>query len=109
MRVFCKISLRYETRREQLEDVISRVGAMLRDHSRVESASAWIRLAKLADNALQLEMQAYVLTRDYDEFTAVREDLLLHVMEIVEDCGTSFAYPSPTVYLTGEAEMPPKH
>jgi MscS family membrane protein len=107
MRVFCKISLRYETRREQLEDVISRVGAMLRDHSRVESASAWIRLAKLADNALQLEMQAYVLTRDYDEFTAVREDLLLHVMEIVEDCGTSFAYPSPTVYLTGEAEMPP--
>ncbi len=106
MRVFCKIALRYETRREQLEQVLAQVGTMLRDHPRVESASAWIRLAKLADSALQLEMEAYVLTRDYDEFTAVRESLLLRVMGILEDCGTSLAYPSQTVYLAGDAEIP---
>ena len=105
MRVFCKIGLRYETRREQLEQVLEGVGTMLRDHPRVESASAWIRLAKLADSALQLEMQAYVLTRNYDEFTAVRENLLLRVMDIVKDCETSLAYPSQTLYFAGNEEM----
>jgi MscS family membrane protein len=77
---------------------------MLRDHARIESATAWIRLAKLADSALELEMQAYVLTRDYDDYTAVRENLLLRVMDIVEGCGTSLAYPSQTVYIAGASE-----
>jgi len=104
MRVFCKICLRYETSREQLERVLAQVSAMLRDHPRVESASAWIRLSRLAESALELEMQAYVLTRDFDDFTAVRENLLLRVMDIVESCGTSLAFPSQTVYLANESE-----
>jgi MscS family membrane protein len=106
MRVFCKISLRYETTREQLERVLTQVSTMLRDHPRVESSSAWIRLARLADSALQLEMQAYILTREYDDYTAVRENLLLRVMDIVESCGSSLALPSQTVYLAGTSEVP---
>jgi MscS family membrane protein len=106
MRVFCKFCLRYETSRQQLQRVITQVGAMLREHPSIESATAWIRLAKLADSALELEMQAYVLTRDYDEYTAVRENLLLRVMDIVEGCETSLAYPSQTVYLAGNSEAP---
>jgi MscS family membrane protein len=106
MRVFCKVGLRYETSRVQLERVLTQVSTMLREHPRVESATAWIRLAKLADSALELEMQAYVLTRDYDDYTAVREDLLLRVMDIVEGCGTSLAFPSQTVYLAGKSEAP---
>lgn len=106
MRVFCKVGLRYETSRGQLEAVLTQVSTMLRDHPRIESSTAWIRLAKLADSALELNMQAYVMTRDYDEYTAVREDLLLRVMDIVESCGTALAFPSQTVYLAGAAEGP---
>ncbi|PSH05395.1 MAG: hypothetical protein CXZ00_01490 [Acidobacteria bacterium] len=106
MRVFCKIGLRYETSRKQLEEVLRQIGTMLRDHPRVESETAWIRLAKLADSALELEMQAYVLTREYNEYATVREDLLLRVMDIVESCGTSLAFPSQTVYLARESEVP---
>jgi MscS family membrane protein len=102
LRVFCTVGLRYETSRDQLERVLQQVGTMLREHPRVESTTAWIRLAKLADSALELEMQAYVLTRDYDDYTAVRENLLLRVMEIVESCGTALAYPSQTVYIAHE-------
>ncbi len=105
MRVFCKVGLRYETSRAQLERVLVEVGAMLLKHPRVEASTAWIRLAKLADSALELEMQAYVLTRDYDDFTAVRENLLLRILDIVDECGTSLAFPSQTVYLSETPEM----
>jgi MscS family membrane protein len=102
MRVFCKIGLRYETTREQLERVLAQVTTMLHEHPRVESATAWIRLAKLADSSLELEMQAYVMTREFNDFAAVRENLLFRVMDIVESCGTSLAFPSQTVYMAQE-------
>ena len=56
-------------------------------------------------------MQAYVLTRDYDDYTAVREDLLLRVMDIVESCGTLLTSLSQTVLRasepkTAEAQTP---
>jgi MscS family membrane protein len=104
MRVFARIGLRYETSREQLEAVLAKVTAMLRGHPRVESTSAWIRLARLGESALELEMQAYVMTREFSDFTAVREELLMSVMEIVESCGTSLAFPSRTVYIANEQE-----
>jgi MscS family membrane protein len=84
--------------------VLAKVTAMLRGHPRVESTSAWIRLARLGESALELEMQAYVMTREFSDFTAVREELLMSVMEIVESCGTSLAFPSRTVYIANEQE-----
>lgn len=88
MRIFCTLSLSYQTSRAQLEAVLEQAGAMLRQHPRLESSSAWIRLANFTGNGLALEMQAYVLTRNYDDYTTVREDILLGVMSIVERCGT---------------------
>jgi MscS family membrane protein len=104
MRIFCTITLSYPTSREQMEAVLEQAGAMLREHPRVEKPTTWIRLAKLAPGGIELEMQAYVLTREYDEYTRVREDILLHIMNIVESCGTSLANSTQTVYLAREPE-----
>jgi MscS family membrane protein len=106
MRIFGKLGLRYETTQEPLKKVLTQVAAMLRDHPRVETATAWIRLAKLAEGSMELEMQAYVLTRDYDDYAAVREDLLLRIMDIVEACGTALSSPSQTVFLAREPKAP---
>ena len=37
-------------------------------------------------------------TTDADEFRAIREDVLLRVMDVVGDAGTGFAFPSHTKY-----------
>jgi MscS family membrane protein len=102
MGIFCTLSLAYATHREQLEAVLAEIGAMLREHPRLEHASAWIRLAKLAATGIELEMQAYVFTRDYDDYATVREDLLLRVMSIVEHNGTWLANSSQSICLTSE-------
>ncbi len=46
-----------------------------------------------------MEIFCYILTRDYNEFLAIREDILLRIMDIVDAAGTGFAFPSQTVYL----------
>ena len=46
-----------------------------------------------------MEIFCYILTRDDAEFLAIREDILLRIMDIVDAAGTGFAFPSQTVYL----------
>jgi MscS family membrane protein len=97
--------VRYETTPDQLRYLLAEVRRMLYEHSEVESQSARIRLASLDNNGLALEIFSYVLTRDFTEFTAIREDLLLRIMEIVEKSGSAFAFPSRTVYLNRDASI----
>jgi len=58
-----------------------------------------VRLTELGASSINVELVSYVMTQDFNEFAAVREDLLLHIMHLVEDSGTGFALPSQTLYL----------
>ena len=104
MRIFCTLGLSYETSRAQLEAVLQQAGAMLRQHPRVEASSAWIRLANLSSSGIELEMQAYVLTRDYDDYSRVREEILLRVMDAVESCGIPLTSVAQTVRTAAEPQ-----
>jgi MscS family membrane protein len=94
-----KVSLRYETVPEQLRYVLAEVRRMLYEHPKVDAGSARVRLAELATSSIDLEIFCYVLTTDHSEFTAIREDLLLRIMDIVGESGTGFALPAHTVYM----------
>jgi len=94
------LSVKYETTPDQLRYLLAGVRRMLYEHPSVEQRSANIRLANFSPSALSLEIASYVLTTDATEFNAIREDLLLRIMEIVREAGTDFAFASSTVYLT---------
>jgi MscS family membrane protein len=92
--------LRYETSPDQLRYVLAEVRRMLYEHPKVDVSSARVRFAELANSSLNVEIFSYLLTTDQGEFTAIREDLLLRIMEIVDKAGTGFAFPSRTMYVT---------
>jgi MscS family membrane protein len=94
-----KIGLRYETTPDQLRYVLAEARRLLYEHPKVETASARIRFTGLEDSWLALEIFSYILTRDAAEFNAIREDILLRLMDIVSDAGTGFAFPSQTLYI----------
>ena len=99
------LAIRYETSAEQLRYLLAEVRRMLYEHPKVESQSASIRFANFDTSALRLEISCYVLTRDADEFAAIREDLLLRIMTIVEASGSGFAFPSQTLYLSRDSGL----
>jgi MscS family membrane protein len=98
------VSVRYTTSSDQLRYLLAEIRRMLYEHPRVETSSANIRLANFDVSALRLETTAFVLTTDANEFNAVREDLLLRIMDIVTKSGSDFALPAQTVYLTRGTE-----
>lgn len=95
-----KLGLRYETSPDQFRYVLVQVRRLLYEHPKVETEGARSRFVSFDESALTMEIFCYVLTRDYNEFLAIREDILLRIMDIVEAAGTGFAFPSQTVYLS---------
>ena len=95
------LGLRYETTPDQLRFVLVELRTMLYAHPMI-AANPRIRLVKLAESSLDLEIFAYVPTADYDEFLAVREDIYLRIMDIVAQSGTSLAFPSQTTYTASD-------
>jgi MscS family membrane protein len=45
-----------------------------------------------------IEMQAYVTTGDWEEFLAIREDLLLRIIDTIAANGSGIAFPSQSIY-----------
>jgi MscS family membrane protein len=93
------LGLRYETTAEQLRFILVEIRRMLYAHPRVTPDPARIRFVGFGAYSLDLEVFAYVDTRDYGEYLEIAEDLNLRIIDLVEAAGSSFAFPSQTLYL----------
>jgi len=93
------IDLRYETKPEQLRYVLAKLRALLLAHPMVTPEPARVRFIGYGASSLNLEVFAYVGTKDWNEFLGVQEDIFLRMMDVVAESGTSFAFPSQTLYF----------
>jgi MscS family membrane protein len=93
-------SLRIETQAEQLRFVLDRVQSMLDQHPAIEAGSCRVRVMSFVGAAFQMELFAYGKTGDWAQFTAIRQDVILKIADIVEASGTRFAAPTQLTYLS---------
>ena len=93
------IGLRHETTPEQLRYVLVKLRELLLGHPRVAPDSTRVRFIGFGASSLDVQVSGYVATRDSAEFAAIREDILLRVMDTVEQAGTALAFSSQTLYL----------
>lgn len=99
------LNLRSETKADHLRFILSEVRRLLYSHPKVESTTVRVRLIDVAGAAPTVEIVAYILTQDFNEFAAVREDVLLRIMDIVDNSGTGLALPAQTLYLGRDAGL----
>jgi len=92
------IGLRYETTPDQMRFVLASLREMLLAHPRVTEDPARVRAVGFGQSSLDVDIFAYVRTADWNEYLAVQEDIVLRIMDIVRAAGTSFAFPSRTIY-----------
>lgn len=93
------LGLRYETKPEQLRYVIANLREMLLGHPKVSPDWLHVRFHGFGAYSLDIELFAYIRTKQWLEYRAIREDINLRIMDIVKDAGTGFAFPSQTAYL----------
>jgi MscS family membrane protein len=93
------LQLVYETTPDQLRLVLVRLRELLLEHPKISPEPARVRFIRYGESSLDVEIFAYVMTRDFNEFLAIQEELNLRIKDLVEDAGSGFAFPSQTLYV----------
>lgn len=102
IRLSCTLGLVFGTTAEQMRRVLEGVEAVLRGHPKIWPDSVVVRFAAIGASSLDVQVMAWFLTTDWNEFQAIRQEMLLGFLEVVERAGTSFAFPTQTIHLAQE-------
>ncbi|NMT63127.1 mechanosensitive ion channel family protein [Marinobacter orientalis] len=97
------IGFRYETSPDQLRWLLAEIRKLLLRHPMVTPEPARARFAGFGNHSVDIEIFAYVKTSDFNKFFGVREDIFLRLIDIVEESGTTFAFPSTVNYLAQDS------
>jgi MscS family membrane protein len=96
------IGVVYGTTAAQLTLITDEIRKLLLSHPSVWPDVTRCRFAKFGASSLDIEVFCWIDTSDYNRFTAISEELNFRIAEIVEHAGTSFAFPSQSLYLARE-------
>ncbi len=94
------VSLDSQTSPDQIRYVLTAIRQLLLGHIRVDNDPARVRFIGFGAYALEIEIHAYILTSIQNDFMAIREYLLLGIMDIIAQSGTSLAFPIQTTGIT---------
>ena len=83
------IRIRYETTAKQMLDLLGRIREILKVHPEIEPEGLRVRFKEFGESSLEIEAYAQVRTADYSEYLAIREQLLVEIMNAVEAVGTT--------------------
>jgi MscS family membrane protein len=95
------LNLRRDTTPQQVRDLLRSLTRILTQSPKVQAGNRPVGFTGVGTYSLDLDIGAYVLTTDDDEFASIREELLLEILDAVESAGTALAVPTQAYYAVG--------
>ncbi len=106
LRLACELGLVYETTDAQMRAVLEGLEGVLRGHPKIWPDAVVVRFKQFGASSLDIEIMAWFQISDWGEFQGIRQEVLLRFMGVVQAAGTSMAFPTQTVHLSGGAAAP---
>ncbi len=101
------LDLTYDTSREELTRIRDEVEALIRAHPHTWPDAVRVNVTAFTDSAIRMSVVMWIKTTDYNAYLRIRHDLFLEFMRIIEEHGSSFAFPSRTVYHVMQNDSSP--
>ncbi|MFD2942443.1 mechanosensitive ion channel family protein [Flavobacterium notoginsengisoli] len=92
-------NFRMETSPDQMRYLLIELRSLLYAHPAINNSNPIVRFTGVTADALKVEITAYIEAINVETSQEVQEDILLRMMDIIEQSGTSLAYPSQTLYM----------
>ncbi len=96
------IGLSYETSVKQLKNICNAIEKHITssdDFIINDSYKLFVRLEKFNDSSIDILIQTFTNTNDWEKFLKIKEDLVFVIKDIVETNQSSFAFPSQSIYI----------
>jgi MscS family membrane protein len=108
-KILCKqlVRLRYDLSPDHLRYVLTQIREVLAKNPKVEATTSRVRILRFGDYAVDVEIYAYILERDWGNYLAAQEALILDVLDVLDRTGGALALPSQTTIVTQDAWVDP--
>ncbi len=106
MRFATTIGVEYGTTHAQMQQVLEGFERVLRDHPKIWPDAVVVKFKEFGASSLDIEIMAWFQVPTWADFQLCRQEVLLGFMQVVEDAGTAFAFPTRTVHLVGASGAP---
>ncbi len=93
------LRLRYDTTPEQLTHILEGIREFFSSHDRILQDNHRVRFREIADDALLIEVYAYLDTKDWSVYLELAEELNMRILEIVAQAGTTLSLPARTLHI----------
>jgi len=108
-RIRMHVGLTYATTTEQITAIVHEIKTMLQTHEGIsQKDTLLVNFESFGDSSLNIFIYAFTNTANWEEYLRIREDVNLKIIKIVAKHGSSFAFPSHSIYLENmhKDEMP---
>ncbi len=99
MRLAIIVGLVYGTTESQVRQVLEGFTRVLKAQPKLWPEGVTVLLRGLGASALDIEVTAWFQTEDFGEFQGIRQEVLLQFLRVVEQAGTSMAFPTQTLHV----------
>lgn len=98
-RILFNLGVTYDTTKDQLKEVIADIKALLLEHGQVQDDTIYVRFMAFNDSSLDIMVYCFTTANDYADYVAVREEINMAILDILDARGVSAAFPSTSVYM----------
>jgi MscS family membrane protein len=98
-RIKLAIGLTYATTPAQMREAVARLRVLLTTHPDLDPESVQVNFTDFGASSLDIAITCFSITTVLGEHLNVREEVCLRIMDLLEELGLQFAFPSRTVYL----------
>jgi len=99
-RIKMHIGLTYGTTSKQLIKIKSDIETMLKSHEGIsQKDSLMVFFDSFGESSLNIFIYTFTTTANWAKYLETREDIHIKIMQIVEENGSGFAFPSQSVYV----------
>ena len=106
-RLDCNFGVLYSTKAHQIEAIVENIKAYVAVHPDMLAPNCYVGFGGFGDSSLDIYVTVYSIKTPWAEFCQVRQAFLLEIMRIVENAGTSFAFPTRTLEVSPDSSKLP--
>lgn len=98
-KVLLDISVTYDTPRATLDELVSRIKAVYLAQPTADQATGYVGLKQFGESSIDIELWGYFYVSDYQSQVEARHQLMADIIDLADEIGVSFAFPTRTVHL----------
>jgi MscS family membrane protein len=93
------VQVTYDTARDKVEELVASINRLILDHPLTNKTNFQVRFNNFSESSLDILVMFYFDVQDYSVELREREAILLQTMDLMNEIGVAFAFPTRTLQI----------